>query len=154
MVSQIMQQNSQYYNEDTGKSKILLLLIEGLVGPLGFDRMYMGCFRSGIVKFLLPFIAISFMYVLPPLGTAILGGWVVWALVDYAIVMINALARWRTQPFTVGCGGQERYWKDEKEVQYGFYLAISLILFDLIVTYVVPRFVPMKTDQQGTISLE
>jgi TM2 domain-containing membrane protein YozV len=146
MVSLTKQQDKKYFNEDTGKSKILLLIIEALVGPLGFDRMYMGCYRSGIVKFLMPFIGIFLTMLFPPVGMLLLIGWSIWAFVDYVIVMVNALARWRTQPFTVGCGGNVRYWKDEQEIQNGFYLAMVLIILNIIESFIVPMFVPVKAD--------
>ena len=57
------------------KNKIILLLLEHLgFGWFGLDRIYMGCFTSGIIKFMLPFLGLMIAFVggMPFVGSVLI----------------------------------------------------------------------------------
>ena len=82
--------NATVYQPGTGYSKLTLVVIEAVgLGCCGIDRCYMGSCCLGSLK-----------------GFT-LGGFFIWAIVDYLIVMLNAATRDSSVPF-----GVPGYWLD------------------------------------------
>lgn len=124
------------------KSKLLLLLIE-LVYPLGWfglDRLYMGCPGTALLKLMLFVVGVVlFNYKFYNAGVTLLLIWLFVGLVDFILVIINAITQSKTNPFCTD--SSRRYassstgvWSSQSEIQYGAWFAMGIVLIYLFTT--------------------
>jgi len=129
-----------YEQEQPRKSKILLLLIHLLGGGyLGLDRMYMGCWQSGLIKMLLFVVGVVLLFSFFPSNNdaepvkypmALWVGFVclmvsyIWVMLDLIWVLINAASGSTEVPWTY-C--DNAMWRNEGDITCGQYLAFFLI---------------------------
>tara|TARA_B110001452_G_C15237933_1_gene428617 strand:+ start:2885 stop:3247 length:363 start_codon:yes stop_codon:yes gene_type:complete len=94
-------------NNTNVKSKVVLIVLTSLgLGFLGIDRMYAGEIGLGILKLLT------------------LGGFGIWALIDYILIMINALTKSKSGLFSI------TRWSDNLDL--GFDVALIFILIHVV----------------------
>tara|TARA_Y100000817_G_scaffold301594_1_gene281722 strand:- start:482 stop:919 length:438 start_codon:yes stop_codon:yes gene_type:complete len=86
------------------KDKAILIVLSYLVGALGGDRMYLGCWGTGILKLLT------------------LGGLGIWYLVDLWINVKNGLYK---STETSICGGYSWY---PGSIRYGFFASVVIMI--------------------------
>jgi TM2 domain-containing membrane protein YozV len=95
-------------NSTNEKSKLVLLIISSLgLGLAGIDRFYAGDITLGIIKMLT------------------VGGFGIWAFIDWVLIIINALTRSREGLFGI------TKWNDLKNDDLIFYLALIIVLFHI-----------------------
>lgn len=81
-------------------SKTFLVLIEALgLGGFGLDRLYAGCFYTGLTKLFLLISGVFLHYVNETIGAIVLSAWMIFVVFDYIIVFVNALAGSMCNPF-------------------------------------------------------
>lgn len=81
-------------SSETLDNKLILALVYLFgIGPLGFDRIVVGCYASGLVKLFLFILSIFFLFVFWPIGILGLIIWGLWALVDTIAVLASLLTK-------------------------------------------------------------
>lgn len=99
-----MPSNKSKNSSKNEKSKLLLLIIASLgLGVLGIDRFYAGDTTMGIIKLLT------------------MGGLGIWAIIDWIIILINALSQSKDGVFSI------TKWND-KDDKIVFYVAIIILI--------------------------
>ena len=105
------------------KDKLVLLILSYILGMLGVDRMYLGCWVSGFLKLIT------------------LGGLGIWYLIDLLLIMVNAY-NFSTSPAI--CSG---YIWNKNTMEVAHYIATILII--LFVLKIIFSFVFwMSTNQK------
>lgn len=95
-------------NSTNEKSKLVLLIISSLeLGLAGIDRFYAGDITSGFIKLFT------------------VGGFGIWALIDWILIIINALTRSKEGIFGI------TKWNDLKHEDLIFYLALIILIFHI-----------------------
>lgn len=79
---------------ETLDNKLILALVYLFgIGPLGFDRIVVGCYGSGLLKLFLFILSIFFLFAFFPIGILGLIIWGIWALVDTIAVLASLLTK-------------------------------------------------------------
>lgn len=109
----------------------LVLLSTPPIGMLGLDRIYMGCFRSGLLKFLMLLTSLILLVsgsgLFVSIGLYMLLFYFMWALTDWARVQINALSR---SYFQVFCNSTTT-WGGQNDIRWAFWFSLLLNSFNL-----------------------
>lgn len=89
------------------KDKTILIIFSYLFGFLGLDRMYLGCWGTGILKLIT------------------LGGFGIWYLIDLILILINGINKNKSISIC------NNYKWNKKSIKYGYYISIviSVLLF-------------------------
>lgn len=79
--------------------KVTLGIVSVLgLNALGFDRIAVGCYLSGIIKMMMLIFSIVLLLILPPIGLILLIGWAIWAFIDYVVVLISLIGKRNSVP--------------------------------------------------------
>ena len=96
-------------NSTNEKSKLVLLIISSLgLGLAGIDRFYAGDITLGIIKLFT------------------IGGFGIWAFIDWILIIINALTRSKEGLFGIS------KWNDLKNEDLIFYLALIIVIIHIV----------------------
>ena len=115
-------------------SKVALVLIENSpLAAIGIDRVYMGCLRSGFLKFLLFFLVTIVPEVLAEALPVVGMLYFLWVIYDWVSVTMNALSR-SMQP-TLCDSPHFTGWSDDRDVILSFWFSLGLSLFELIALF-------------------
>jgi TM2 domain-containing membrane protein YozV len=117
-------------------SKTALIFISNSpLGMLGVDRLYMGCYRSAFIKFVL--FLLVFLFAIPlefPLEVAVflVLAFSLWTMYDWLVIAINSLSRSTETPFC----RKVTEWTGRRDIIFAFWMSvfISLPQLMLIVT--------------------
>lgn len=114
-------------HDTSGKSKPLLVLLSTFFGFLSVDRFYMGCYKSGFIKLCLLLFGIILMILSPGIGIFLLLVYVLWTIVDFIVVIFNALIGSRYIPVTF-CSTPGQPWESENSIQSAQWLTLLLVI--------------------------
>ena len=104
------------------KLGVVILNAFPLSNILGLDRMYAGCGRTGFYKFLLFVGSFFLMSIQPQLGVIALLASLLWALIDWIRVSINALSR---SYYRVFCK-THMTWSSNSDIRWAFWVSLFL----------------------------
>jgi TM2 domain-containing membrane protein YozV len=90
------------------KDKVILIILSYLLGMLGIDRMYLGCWSSGFFKLIT------------------LGGFGIWYLIDLLLIIVNA---YNFSEAPAICSG---YVWNKNTMEIAHYIAIVLLILFVI----------------------
>mmetsp|Transcript_18605 Transcript_18605/g.32991 ORF Transcript_18605/g.32991 Transcript_18605/m.32991 type:complete len:152 (-) Transcript_18605:759-1214(-) len=107
------------------RSKVVLVLLTTFLGFFGLDRMYMGAWLSGFAKlaFFIAGIVMLTTATATLLGVICLVIWGAWCLVDFVLVLINAIERSEANPFSPQTTLK---WTNQRDLDLATYVAIGL----------------------------
>ena len=86
------------------KDKVVLLILSYVLGILGIDRMYLGCWGTGLLKLIT------------------LGGFGIWYFIDLILILINAYSLSTEQAL---CRG---YVWNKSTIETAYYVSIVILV--------------------------
>lgn len=112
-------------------SKTALVLIESSpLASMGMDHVYMGCIKTGFLKFMLFVLVFVTPDAMPELFPIVSTFFLLWVLYDYIRVLFNALSRSRKATIC-----ENRYfssWSSERDIIMAFWISLIFNLFGMV----------------------
>lgn len=103
----------------------LVLMANTPLAFIGVDRMYMNCDRSGWAKFILFLLVVVLGPLLGPVWAFVAIFYLLWLIIDWLKVLVNALSMSRYRPFcdpsTPGSG-----WTSLTDIRWAFWISLAL----------------------------
>lgn len=116
-------------NKNNGiiKNKLVLVILSYLLGVFGIDRMYLGCWGTGLIKLFT------------------IGGLGIWYMIDLVLIIANCLS---SSNSPVLCGG---YRWDKTSIEHAVIASkIILVLFVIkfILGFIRSNMIPVKQNEK------
>jgi TM2 domain-containing membrane protein YozV len=119
------------------KNKVIALFIDTFgLGYLGLDRIYLGCYLSGVLKFACNVIGALFLFsttssiAVKTVGALMVLAGFVWTTIDSLTLLYNAIVESPTVPYLF-CS-TPMMWKDEQNIVDAKNVAIVLLLISVL----------------------
>ena len=120
------------------KTTLSLLISLPPLQLLGLDRIYMGCMKSGFLKFLLFVGATVGMFFAGPFWLPIVLLMLLWNFFDWIVAMINILSFSTRRVYCNTNMG----WSSERDIRIAFWLGIALNLINIaFLLYIISLFI-------------
>lgn len=124
------------YNPYNGKSKLILIVLNTVLGPTGAARYYMGCHVSALIMFLTLVIAAVALYTgHTTIGVILLGINTLWGLFDFVVILYNTLTLETNAPYTF-CRENGEKWTSPSDNYTGRVAGIVSAIYFAFSTYV------------------
>jgi len=119
------------------KNKLIVLLLDAFgFGNLGLDRIYLGCYLSGVLKFSILVFGILLLFTpnrdASLAGAALLTVSFIWNLIDTATIFYNAITEQRGLPFLFCRTNRPVRWKNYQNIVDGKNYALALLLLYIV----------------------
>ena len=119
------------------KNKLIVLIIDTFgLGVLGLDRIYLGCYLSGVLKFAT--LVMGTLLVVTPntnarhIGTALLAIAVLWNIVDTFSLFYNAITQQQGLPYLFCKAKRPVRWVDQQNIVDGKNFGLALLFMTLV----------------------
>ena len=119
------------------KNKLIVLLLDAFgFGYMGLDRIYLGCYLSGVLKFSIAVFSMLLLFT-PNVEAQLVGGMLlvvslVWNLIDTFTIFYNAITEQRGVPFIFCRSDKPMMWKDQQNIVDGKNFGLALMLIYII----------------------
>jgi hypothetical protein len=135
------------------RNKCSLIAIEGfLLGFLGIDRLYMGCYLTGLIKmgFFFVFVGLLVAYIITDKNEIFIASLIplavsfAWALWDANAVFVNSAIKSETAPSGFCFSTLKKFpWSSTTDIESAQYLGIAVyIIFFLLLVVIIFFSVP------------